>query len=148
VNYSHLPHICFPNRQTRFLLAASISFPDALTSLCSINCRFTTFFLHHNRATSPARFSFCIACRRHPCHAPGSASSPHHLRSLLPARRVSCNRHRKSCRARCSCAPYVHDSEKSLTPSEFIVGDTKLSKYHKDSTAEELAIKELLYHGL
>jgi hypothetical protein len=63
VNSFYLSNICFHDRQTYFfsctpLMAASISFSDALASLCCIKCKITIFFPHHNRAISLARFSF------------------------------------------------------------------------------------------
>jgi hypothetical protein len=108
VNSFHLLHICFPDRQTCFfsctpLLAASISFLDALASLCSIKCRITTFFPHHNRATSPARFSF--------------------LHHMFPAANSTCirSRRQKSRWARCLWAPSVRDNGKPLPSSKFVV---------------------------
>jgi hypothetical protein len=109
VNSFHLPNICFPDRLTYFfsctpLMAAVISFPDALVSLCSINCRITTFFAHHNRATFVACFSFL-----------------HRLFPDASSTCALCSRCQKFCRARCSCAPSVHDARKSLPSSKFVV---------------------------
>jgi hypothetical protein len=84
-------------------MAATISFPDALASLCCIKCKITVFFPHHKRAISLARFSFLQ-------HLLLAASSTYVLRS----------QRRKSRRARCSCAPSVRDAGKPLPSSKFV----------------------------
>ena len=109
MNSFYLSNICFHDRQTYFfscmpLMAASISFPDALASLCCIKCKITVFFLHHNRAISVARFSFLQRLLL-------AASSMYVIRS----------QRWKSRRARCSCAPSIRDAGKSLPSSKFVV---------------------------
>jgi hypothetical protein len=109
VNSFHPPNICFPDRLTCFLsctplIVPVISFPRRLRLSLLYNYRITTFFRHHNRATSVACFSFL-----------------HRLFLDASSTCALCSRCQKSCRARCSCVPSVHDARKSLSSSKFVV---------------------------